>query len=282
MVLMVVDDEKQIRYGLIETIDWSQYGIENVIEAENGLAALDKVSTRPVDIIIADIRMPGMNGLEMAAKVKELQPEIKIILLTGYAEFDYARKAVKLGIDEYFLKPVRISELAEKVRQLSFKILIERKNKEIIKKYDVVAAEEQASLAQGEYTDVHNCEVDIKKISGRDAEKSKWFIEKCKKYIEMNFSNDIGLEELSTYVGRNPSYISHVFKQIEGRSFSDYINWLRIQKAIELLDRSNMHIYEVAGDVGFSDYRYFINVFKKYTGLSPSEYKNKSCTSKRI
>lgn len=281
MNLMVVDDERAIRCGLIETIEWVQYGIEKILGAENALSALDKIITDQVDIIIADIRMAGMNGLEMAERAKELKPDIKIILLTGYAEFEYARKAIKLGVDEYFLKPVKISELVETVSRLSSKILEERKRNEIIKGCNAtwVGDRENSNITNLSGEDIkYELEQNTTSIKSDDniqSEKSRWFIEKCKQYIERNFSNNISLEELSAHVGRNPSYISHVFKQVEGRSFSDFINLVRIKKAMELLERSSIHIYEVAGNVGFSDYRHFIHVFKKITGVIPSEYKNK-------
>lgn len=264
--------------GLVETIDWKQYGIEKVIESENAQSALAKVQTGQVDIMIADIRMPGMSGLELAAKAKELYPEIRIILLTGYSEFEYAKRAISIGVDEYFLKPVRVGELVETVRRLSKKVAEERKYRKIIKKYDRLFSgntEENGPVSDKNPRASETVPALNKKEIAKDTDKSKWFIEKCKQYMERHFADNITLEDLSSYVGRNPSYISHVFKQVEGRSFSDYMNGIRVEKAKELLERSNMHIYEVAGNVGFSDYRHFNNVFKKISGVSPSEYKNK-------
>ncbi len=258
MRILIVDDEKNIREGLVETINWKDYGIDKVLATNNGYAALEILKKARVDIMIADIKMPGINGLELTERVNECYPEIKVILLSGYSEFEYAKRAITLGVEDYLLKPVKIVKLVNTVEKLCAKIKEEKKKKQMIG-YSTDYTRKDNGTA--EYCEPVKCSA---------------FIEKCKEYLQENFSNDIRLEDLSTYVGKNTSYISHVFKKETGMSFSEYLNKIRIKMAMELMERSSMLIYEIAESVGYSDYRYFTYVFKKYTGRIPSEYRSSS------
>lgn len=269
MRLMIVDDEMQIREGLSTTIDWQKLGIDSVITADNSLTAMDLVRKYVVDILIIDITMPGMNGLELASWVKNYRKESRIIILTGYPEFNYARQAIKIGVSEYFLKPVRVNELVLFIEKLCNEVVNERKDNEIIKKYIDIQKEVSSNTNSGLG--------DLSSTSGvnlNNEEKGNWLVEKCKNYINENYGNDINLDDLSKLVERNGSYISHVFKQETGKNFSEYLNEVRIRKAVQHLNSGSMLVYEIAQSVGFKDYRYFTQVFKKITGKSPSDFKN--------
>jgi two-component system response regulator YesN len=109
--VMIVDDEPFILDGLSEAVDWSAYGLDLVGRAENGRQALDKLREIPVDLLITDITMPIMNGLELIRSAREIRPELLVIILSGYNEFDYLRVGMQLGIENYLLKPVNFTEL---------------------------------------------------------------------------------------------------------------------------------------------------------------------------
>lgn len=109
--IMVVDDEPLYRKYLIQSVEWEKHGFEVCGEAKNGLDALEKIDTCRPDIALVDINMPFMNGLELIEKLKESHPDIAVILVTGYNEFEYAQKAIKLGVLDYILKPFNQEEL---------------------------------------------------------------------------------------------------------------------------------------------------------------------------
>ncbi|PQP88668.1 response regulator [Paenibacillus sp. AR247] len=104
--LLIVEDERWEREGLVDFLDWKSMGIEIIGTAFNGLDGVEKAFTLRPDIIITDIRMPGMNGLEMANRIREQLPDVRFIVLTGYNEFEYTREAIFLHVDDYVLKPV--------------------------------------------------------------------------------------------------------------------------------------------------------------------------------
>ncbi|WP_020619701.1 response regulator transcription factor [Paenibacillus daejeonensis] len=109
--VIIVDDEPFIIEGLYYIIDWSALGLEIVGHAPNGQAALELLSERGADILVTDISMPVMGGLELIDKARQLYPELKIVVLSGYNEFDYLKQAMRAGIENYLLKPVNVEEL---------------------------------------------------------------------------------------------------------------------------------------------------------------------------
>jgi len=111
--LILVDDEEDVREGVSQEIDWHAYGFAVLAKAENGKEALDLVERLRPDVVVTDIRMPFMDGLQLAEAVRRQFPATRIIILTGFDEFEYAQKAVKLYIDEYVLKPFSAVELID-------------------------------------------------------------------------------------------------------------------------------------------------------------------------
>ena len=116
--LLIVDDESDVREAIVERIDWDALGYEVVAEAENGQDALEKAELSPIDVALTDIKMPFMDGLEMGARLSQLYPGVKIIILSGFDEFEYAKAAIKLNVVEYVLKPVNVAELSEVLRRV--------------------------------------------------------------------------------------------------------------------------------------------------------------------
>lgn len=109
--VFLVDDEPFITEGLFDAVDWPAFGLEVVGRAENGEDALRRIRQMPVDILITDISMPQMNGLELIRRARDIHPELKAIVLSGYNEFDYLKEGMQLGIENYLLKPINIKEL---------------------------------------------------------------------------------------------------------------------------------------------------------------------------
>lgn len=113
--VMVVDDEENIRLGIVEGIDWGSYGLEVACQAENGREALELAQQHRPDIILLDINMPFVNGVEFSKQARHFLPHSRIIILSGYSDFEYAKESIKYGVSEYLLKPVSPGELMEAI-----------------------------------------------------------------------------------------------------------------------------------------------------------------------
>lgn len=129
MKLLIVDDEVQIRTGIQQGIDWSAFEIGEVMVAANGIEAWELYQKHAPDIVITDIRMPGMNGLDLSRRIKASHPHTPIILLSGYADFEYAQEAIQIGVCDYELKPVKLRSLLAMVRKAAGR-LAEAREKE--------------------------------------------------------------------------------------------------------------------------------------------------------
>ena len=134
--IIIVDDEDIVRQGIIKNMDWNNLGFTVVGEAEDGAEALDLVQSLCPDLVLADIRMPLMDGLELTKQIESIMPFVKVAFLTGHDEFEYAQQSVKLGVIDYILKPFGKHELAEMLTRIKQKLDIEaneNKEKEVLK-----------------------------------------------------------------------------------------------------------------------------------------------------
>ena len=129
--IMIVEDEELIRQGLTSLVDYEQFGMAVINQAENGREAWEKFQDQPADILLTDINMPQMNGLDLAHLVKEQSPSCHIIFLTGYDDFEFARKAIKLGADDYLLKPFSKDDIEEMLAKVKGKLDQERKKAQV-------------------------------------------------------------------------------------------------------------------------------------------------------
>ena len=140
---LIVDDEKLIRDGMKRAIPWETIGIGAVFLAQSGAEALSIIREHKPEILITDIRMHGMTGLDLIAQAKELTPDIKVMVLTGYDEFEYARRSIKLNVNDFFLKPIDekvfISAIRKQVEAIS-------ETKSVSSKYRARAVTEQIEI----------------------------------------------------------------------------------------------------------------------------------------
>lgn len=133
--VFLVEDEFVVREGIKNNVPWSENGFLFCGEASDGELAYTQIRQKKPDIIITDIKMPFMNGLELSRLVKKDNPEVKIIILSGYGEFEYAKEAINIGIEEYLLKPINAEELLKTVKRVAQKIRNEREEKENLQKF---------------------------------------------------------------------------------------------------------------------------------------------------
>lgn len=136
--LMIVDDEQEVRQGIIKKIDWHHYHFEVVGEAENGIEALDVIEENVPDVVITDISMPLMDGLALSSAIRERYPTVKVVILTGFDDFKFAQQAIKYGVSDYILKPVLpkdIGELMEKLKDEIEKEIADKEDKEKLQRH---------------------------------------------------------------------------------------------------------------------------------------------------
>lgn len=248
MKLLVIDDENFVRKGIVSLIPYDEIGIESVFEADNGQSGLEIVKNEEPDIILCDINMPKINGLDFSKEVKANWPWIKIAIITGYDYFDYARQAVKIGVEDYVLKPVSKNDVIEIIHNMIDKINEDKKIKEV-------------------YSAIHESEVE-EDVTGYQKQISH--------IIEERLSNEeFSLSLLADEIGLSSSYLSTLFKKLFGTTFSDYLLHQRLEKSKILLLTTELKNYEIAEKVGISDSNYFSTLFKKHYGDSPGQYKRK-------
>jgi two-component system response regulator YesN len=247
--LLIADDESIVRRGIKTLVDYTALGIGDVFEAENGDAALEIVKGGNIHIVFADINMPRMNGLDFAKKAKEFDSTVKIALITGYDYFDYVLTALKIGVDDYMLKPVSRDDVTELLIKLIEKRKLADGLASVLKSADRIA--------------------EMSGFSDDDGLK-KTLIEK----IEANIPNPgFCLSALAEQIGYNAAYLSTLFKKYFGANFRDYLLDMRLERAKILLLSTQMKNYEVAAAIGIEDANYFSTCFKRKYGTTISEYR---------
>ncbi|WP_374717269.1 response regulator transcription factor [Geobacillus thermodenitrificans] len=501
--ILIVDDEPIICQGLSQTIPWENYDIEVVGAVYNGKEAINQISIHPeIDIVITDIRMPNVDGLELSAFIKTNFPNIRVIIISGYDDFEYAKRAIKLGVKDYLLKPVDIDELVDNVKKITTEIEKERRQQvdlltsSIIKQISLtnedhgilkehehiriyplmtmqrdyqrrvrglttedidlfkkkwmgsvekrigdvlgensfsiftdenilltcvmkeldenetgkleknIENEDSLLLVLGDRTisiselkdyykklldtgryllsinkktimasdqlcvrkfehqypqEIENllfdallykkkvdylnvshtlfayfkenqflldevvgicCELLVKFINyyeslgrkkvqpfalnyknhvnifshnsyeilqkmfeedlvtiieklGLDHEETNdWLIERALEYIRQFYREPIKASEVANVVNISANYFSTIFRQKTGKTFNEYVNLLRVNEARKLLSETSLRVGVIANNVGFHEYKYFVEVFKKFTGMTPTEYRN--------
>jgi two-component system response regulator YesN len=248
--LLVVDDEPIIRKGIIKLINYEELAVRSIFEASDGRSALEIVKREKPDIILADINMPVMDGLEFAAKAKEVNRDSKIAMITGYNYFDYAVAALKAGVDDYVVKPVSKDDIKQLLVKLIHDIKTQRSNSMLRESVEKITGIKQETGIESEYRQ------DIINIIGR-------------RYSDSSFS----LKALADEIALSPGYLSSHFKEVFGITFHDYLISERLERAKILVLSSGMKNYEIAEQVGFEDPNYFSTAFKKRFGMSPSKFK---------
>ena len=236
--IMIVEDEYLVRQGIASLVDYEQFGMQVIAQAENGIKAWQKFQENPADILLTDINMPQMNGLELAKLVRDQAPKCHIVFLTGYDDFDYARTAIKLGADDYLLKPFSKDDVEEMLAKVQTKLDKERKKAQI-----------QNLVDQGQHSELEEA------IHERLAD------------------SELSLKNLAFQLGFSPSYLSVLIKKELGLPFQDYLIQERMKKAKLLLLTTDLKIYEIAEQVGFEDMNYFSQRFKQVVGLTPRQFK---------
>ena len=237
--VMVADDEIYMLEAMEKLIDWKKLDCQLVYKAQNGQELLEYMKRDVPDIIITDIKMPLVSGIEVAQYVYDHMLPTKVIILSAYADFEYAQEAIQYDVCGYIVKTSVIEMLPGMI-------------KKAIKKLSIPVDSERE---RGEhYAD---------DIFG-----------KLQKYIEEHFMDKLTLHQIAHEIHANGSYLSRLYKLKTGHNLFDVINKMKLEKAKEYISQGNK-IYEAAQKVGFDDVSYFSRVFRKYEGCSPREYEKR-------
>ena len=261
--LLIADDEKLEREALAELVQ-RRFEHEVVLEmAENGRKAADTAVLWGADLILMDIEMPGMSGLDAARAVLAQRPSCRVIFVTAYSLFQYAHEAVHLGACDYLLKPVDPDELEASVRRAMRQIETERKLEEL------AAAQPQPEQSEPE---------EAAEDAPEEGENSQTALVMAhvRRYLEDNYMFDLSLDSVGEILHISPAYLSAQFKKYQKMNFLDCLTELRINAAKELLADPFRSSAEVASMVGYEDASYFARAFKKRTGMTPTQYRRQA------
>lgn len=217
----IVDDEYLERTLLRASIPWREYGVEITGEAGSSKELLDMLQKSQPDIIFTDICMPCMDGLTLARKIREDYQDIEIVILSGHRDFDYAKKAIGIGVSEYLLKPIDHEELKALIKKI--------RNRRCVKKEPP-----PAGTTTEQYNQFHE------NLPAGIVKQAIGFIAKS-----LNDSN-LSLRTVAENLYVNPSYLSRVFRKETGETLTNYITRLRIIQSTEYLKHTDLKAYEIA------------------------------------
>ncbi|SHO51780.1 response regulator transcription factor [Anaerocolumna xylanovorans] len=254
--VMIIDDEPIIVEGIKKIVPWEKYGCQIIATANDGIEGGRLIRELKPDILFSDISMPGVDGLTMVAALRSEFPNIKISILTGYRDFDYAQKAISLGVSRYLLKPSNLAEIEEAIVAMT-EGMIPSENEDEPKREE---AEE-------------DCETKAA---------SSFIVYNAVQYMEENYNRKITLSEVAEKTYISQWHLSKLLNKNMGLNFSEILNNIRVKEAKRLLMNSSMRIGDIAWEVGFTDIAHFSKVFKKLTGLSANEYRNSILVKKMM
>jgi YesN/AraC family two-component response regulator len=242
-VVLIVEDEL-IELEFLKSIVAEELLPEDkILVCQSGIQAVNLAKQYRPDIMVMDIMIPEMDGLQALQEIRKFLPQARVMILSAYSDFSYAQKAIRLRVQEYLLKPIKPT-----VFKQAF--------------HDLLTAETASQIQTVEVTEEEKTD-------------GTYLIEKALKYIHSNFKQKLPLQLVASYVFLNPQYLSRIFKKEVGVSYTDYVNKLRIEYACKLLETTNYPAYRIASECGFTDPSYFNRVFVQQMDMTPKAYRRK-------
>ena len=250
--VVIIDDEPIIVAGLSKAINWIRWDCTVAGYAYNGAEGLELIKKVKPNIVITDIRMPEIDGLTMIAALKSEFPYMQISILTGFRDFEYAKRAITLGVSRFLLKPSKLDEVEEAIDAMVGKLA------ELSKDHPEIT--EEVSDEDRE------CE---------DSPANSFIVNNALDYIKEHYAEKIKLVDVADKIYVSQWHLSKLINKYTGSNFSEILNGIRIEKAKSLLKDPALKIYDIAEQVGFSDITHFSRIFKKLEGISANEYRNR-------
>lgn len=247
--IVIIDDESVVIEAIEMMVQRAGLDYKIVGTADNGVDGLRVVRKLRPDVVITDIRMPGMDGLALIEQTTQELPLCVFIVISGYREFEYAHKAISLNVSDYIEKPIDYQSVVTALMRAD-NVLDIRKMAHKVKNVD--------RARQMEKTEAQNAA-----------------IARILRYIHENYNQEFGLDELSELVGMTPAYLSGLFKDNTGISYVKYLTAVRMNNAKRMLQNGEKAM-AVAEKVGYREYNYFCKVFKKQEGITPTEYRDQN------
>ena len=249
--VVIIDDEPIIVDGLTKGIQWDKWNCQVVGTEHDGETGLELIRKVKPDILISDINMPKMDGLAMIAGLKSEFPLLQIAVLTGYRDFDYAQKALNLGVSRYLLKPSRFAELEETITAMTEKL-----------------------SELGVSADKADNEEDTQEAIEINSGANSFIVDNAMAYIAEHYKERLKLADVADQIYVSQWHLSKLLNKRTGQNFSEILNGVRVEKATQLLRDPSYRISDIADEVGFQDLAHFSRVFKKIKGVSANEYRN--------
>lgn len=240
--ILLVEDEHYLRQSIVRAIDGLDDIYKVTAQASNGNEAIECLEKEDIQIVITDIQMPVMNGLELAKHINNQYPDTLTIILTGYADFEFAQEALRQHAFEYLLKPLDPDILHKTLNKAGIKL----------GKID---------------TTVQN------DFGGYDAREQ---VDYVVNYIQEHYMDPVDIGELSDELGFTSAYLSKIFKRYTGTTPIKMLTNIRIHNAKKLLSHSNLSIQEIGKQVGYPDQFHFSKTFRKVVGMNPSAFRETS------
>lgn len=243
--VIIVDDESNIRERIASVMPWGEVGFEVIGSCESGEDAWNVLQSRKPEAVLTDILMPGMNGLELIRRIRREFPRVMTAIMSAYDDFKYAQAALHYDVKGYLLKPVLRKEFIHVFRKMS------------------------AELETGANR-MKSAEPDP--FSAAPAASSNPYVSLAIEYVSGHIDERITVEDAAKVIHIHPNYLSTLFKRDTGYNFIDYVNEMKIRKAMALLLCTDEKISDIALRIGFYNFSYFNKIFKKITGETPSQY----------
>lgn len=248
--ILVVDDEPRTREGIRKSLEAWAAGRYKIVTAESGVEALKWLEGNEANLLITDIRMPEMSGLDLVERVKGMEHPPVVIIISGHPEFDYAQKALQFGVVEYLLKPLDKTKLVQAV-ELALK-----------REEDIHRVERMERL------------VDPKLMETvRQGKSYGSQVQEAIQFLNNHLHEPVSMRDIADHLHMNASYFSVLFKEQTGLTFSEYLTRKRVQRAKELLSGTRQTIAEISDQVGYQTAKYFVKVFRSIEGMSPGQYR---------
>jgi two-component system, response regulator YesN len=265
--VLLVDDEVLDIEGLQKLIPWNELGIEISGTANSAYKAMELLNTNSVDLLISDIKMPIMSGLELFGKAKEKNPTLRVIFISGYQDFQYAKKAIQMSANGYVLKPIDYDELIGLIKNVI--ALIEKENHNNIFLNNLERSREFIKTEWSHKNENGNIGSANIKIKGHNRK----LISDIGKYVDEHLDGKLSLKNVANHFAFTPNYLGLLFKEETDEYFTDFLVRKKLEKASILLKDTNLKIYEIADSLGYSNMNYFSKQFKEYYGITPLDYK---------
>lgn len=250
ITVLVVDDEVEIANHIQRLLQTTFADECEVLSTTVSWAGKDILQTQVIDILLTDIRMPGLDGFALAQIARQNNADCRIIFLTGHQEFNYAYEALKLGCNDFLLKINSDEEILRSIRKTLERVYQEVKQRELLQE-----AERLRNYHKPESASDNNP------------------VEYAKSYIWDHLDSEISLNLLAQRVYLNPSYLSRLFRQSAGMTITEYLLEARVTAAKKYLQETDLKVQDIAKRLGIESSAYFGRMFKKSVGCTPLEYR---------